>query len=341
MAGISALVTGSTGFIGSNLCRELLARGYTVRAFHRSTSSLRLLEGLDVEHALGDLTQPDTIQAAAEGMEVIFHAAAWMGGYNLIGQMYAVTVEGTRNVLQAARQAGVRRVIHTSSVAALGVPRTFPPNSAAQPACIDEQHTWNYRPDYYPYGYAKYLAEQEVQKAVAQGLDAVIVNPTLVFGAGDNYRQAGSIITQVAERRLSIATEGGVNCVHIADVVKGHLAALAVGKTGERYILGGENLTHLQLLQITAEVTGAPIPTLVMPAGLLRWLAFPAQLLHTFLTLPVSPELFRMAGTYFFYDLKKAESQLGLTQHSPVKDALAEAFEWFQVGKNKAIDPAQ
>ena len=117
-----------------------------------------------------------------QGIEVVFHAAAWMGGHDQPGRQYAVTVEGTRNMLQAARKAGVRRVVHTSSVAALGVPDAARQPNEAQ--LMNENHTWNYRPDYYPYGYAKYLAELEVQKAVAQGLDVVIVNPTLVFGAG-------------------------------------------------------------------------------------------------------------------------------------------------------------
>ena len=118
---MKVLVTGSTGFIGGALCQALAAQGHVVRAFHRPNSSLRRLEGLDVEHAQGDLTQPATLEAACAGMEVVFHAAAWMGGSE-VGRLYAVTVEGTRAVLQAAQRAGVRRVIHTSSVAALGVP---------------------------------------------------------------------------------------------------------------------------------------------------------------------------------------------------------------------------
>ncbi len=324
---MKVLVTGSTGFVGSNLCRALLERGHTVRAFHRPSSTLRLLEGLEVEHALGDLTQPETIQAAMEGVQVVFHAAAWMGGgNNQPGKQYAVTVEGTRALLQAALQSGVERVVHTSSVAALGLPIS----SNGPSALINENHTWNFRPDFYPYGYAKYLAEQEVQKAVAHGLDVVIVNPTLVFGAGDVYRQAGSIINQVAERRVSVAIEGGINAVHISDVIDGHLAALECGKTGQRYILGGENLTHLQLIQLIAEVTDAPGPNLVLPGRIIRPLAGPAYLLRAFLNLPISPELLRMAGYYFFYDLSKAETELGLANHRPAKDAITEAFAWFQ-----------
>ncbi len=332
MAGLKILVTGSTGFIGSHLCRRLVERGHRVRAFHRPTSTLRLLEGLDVEHVLGDLTRPETLQAAMSGVEAVFHAAAWMGGSDPTGQQYAVTVEGTRNLLQAAQKAGVHRIVHTSSAAALGVPGMSQPGllPGNEPALINEQHTWNYRPDYYPYGYAKYLAEQEVQKAVAQHMDIVIVNPTLVFGAGDVYRQASSLVTQVAERRLNVAVEGGINCVHVADVVDGHLAALAAGRTGERYILGGENLTHLTLLQRIAKITGAPEPGTVLPAGLVRRLARPAQALRAFLTLPVSPELLRLAGYFFYYDLSKSEKELGITHRRPIDEAIREAYEWFR-----------
>ncbi len=322
---MNILVTGSSGFIGSNLCRGLLAAGHTVRAFHRPSSKLLLLEDLPVEHTLGDLTQPETLVAAMEGIEIVFHAAAWMGGHEQGGRQYAVTVEGTRNVLQAARQAGVRRVVHTSSVAALGVPE-----ASRQPALLDEQHSWNYRPDYYPYGYAKYLAELEVQKAVALGLDAVIVNPSLVFGPGDLYRQAGSIISQVADRRVSLGIEGGINCVHVADIVAGQLAAMACGRSGERYILGGENLTHMQLLQIIAEVTSAPAPNLVIPSALLQGLSGLAQVFQNFLNLPVDPALLRLAGRYFYYDLQKAEKELGRVERRPVKEAIQEAYAWFQ-----------
>lgn len=322
-----ALVTGSTGFVGAHVVHGLLERGYRVRAFHRATSLMRLLDGLEVEHAIGDLTQPETIQAAMEGVDVVFHAAAWMGGSSPAGRQYAVTVEGTRDVLAAARAAGVRRVVHTSSVAALGVPNEI---SDGVTGLMNESHTWNFRPDFYPYGYAKYLAELEVQKAVASGLDAVIVNPSLVFGGGDVYRQSGSIITQVAERRITVAIEGGVNCVHIDDVVAGHLAALERGATGERYILGGENLSILELLSLIAEVTGVPAPNLVLPGWLVRSLGGPAHLLQGFLNVPISIDLLRLAGYNFFYDRSKAETVLGLTNCRPVREAIEEAAAWFQ-----------
>jgi len=326
---VNILVTGSSGFVGSNLCRVLLARGHHVRAFHRPSSVLRLLDGLAVEHALGDLTQPETLPSAVEGIEVIFHAAAWMGGRSGSGKQHAVTVEGTRSLLQAAQKAGVRRVVHTSSVAALGVPEA-PGKRPANPLLIHENHTWNYRPDWYPYGYAKYQAELEVQKAVAQGLDVVIVNPTVIFGPGDIYRQSSSIVNQVARRQISVTVEGGINIIHIADVTAGHLAALEQGRSGERYILGGENLHYSDLLRSIAEIAQVPVPQLALPAGLLRAAAGPAQHLQQFLHLPIAPELLRLAGYFFFYDTQKAQTQLDWKPAFSARQAIQDTYTWFK-----------
>jgi dihydroflavonol-4-reductase len=327
---LNILVTGSTGFIGAQLCRALVERGHTVRAFHRATSNLRLIADLAVEHAIGDLTQPETIQPAMQGVEVVFHTAAQLGG-DEPGRMYTVTVEGTRAILQAAREAGVRRVVHTSSVAALGVPEQVPASRGAAAALpLDENHTWNFRPDYWPYGYAKYLAELEVQKAVTAGLDVVIVNPTVVFGAGDIYRQDSSIVMQVARRKVNVLAEGGLNAVHISDVVDGHLAAMECGKCGERYILGGENLTYHELIRKIAVMVGAPVPILVLPGGLLRLVARPMRLLQPFLDLPVSASDLHLAGYYFYFETRKAQVELGLLPPRPVEDALLAAYGWFK-----------
>lgn len=318
------LVTGSTGFIGSSLCRALCAQGHQVFAFHRPTSTLRMLEDLPVEHLLGDLTRPETVADAVEGKDVVFHAAALLGGEQS-GRMYAVTVEGTRTVLQAALLAGVQRVVHTSSVAALGVPEYG--LSHALP--LDENHAWNFRPDYWPYGYAKHLAETEVQKAVAQGLDAVIVNPSVVFGSGDVYRQSSSMIVKTARRRLPALVEGGSNIVHIDDVVEGHLAALERGRCGERYILGGENLTHTQLLQQIAAMTGTNLPAVVLPASIARRLVLPLRLAQPFLDLPLSFRSFYLAGYQFFYNTARARETLGVPLARPAQQALQDAYDWF------------
>lgn len=324
---MNVLVTGSTGFVGSHLCQKLSAAGHQVRAFHRAASQMRGLEGLPVEHVIGDLTTPDSLYPALDGVEVVFHTAAWMGGNEQTGRRYTVTVEGTRSLLKAALKCGVRRVVHTSSAAAFGIPDQ---KNANPPLLLNEHHTWNYRADNYPYGYAKYLAELEVQKAVAAGQDAVIVNPTLIFGPGDLYRQSSSLITQVAEQRIPAAVKGGINCVSIEDVVEGHLAALEYGKTGERYILGGENLTFFQLLSLIANVVGRPEPSLMIPDRLVNALAGPLRMFQPFFTLPVSPELLHLVGYTFFYDTRKAQEELHLAPPRPVRDAIQDAYTWFQ-----------
>lgn len=322
---MKVLVTGSTGFIGGALCRALCAQGHTVVAFHRPTSALRLLEDLPVEHAIGDLTQPATIQTAMNEVEVVFHAGALLGT-SQPGRSYAVTVEGTQSVLQAARLAGVRRVVHTSSVAALGVPE---PGRRNGRGLLNENHSWNYRPDHWPYGYTKYLAEQEVQRAVSQGQDVVIVNPSIVFGAGDIYRQSSSPVVQVARQKIPFITEAGLNVVHVEDVVAGHLAALERGKRGERYILGGENLTVEALVSLISDLAGVPAPGMILLPGLVRFLSRALGATQSFLHLPVGVSELRLAGYYFYYETKKAQRELGLGQPKPARQALADALNWF------------
>lgn len=333
------LVTGSTGFIGSQLCRALVQEGHHVLAFHRASSSLRGLEGIPdcagqpaggcLEHVLGDLTQPDTLAAALPGVEAIFHTAGLVGAGSQPGRLYAVNVEGTRALLQAAQEAGVRRVVHTSSVAALGVP-------PGGPAPVDERHTWNFAPQRWQYGYAKYLAEMEVQKAVAAGLDVVIVNPAIVVGAGDFYNASRSILARAARRQVPFVVEGGSNVVHIADVVAGHIAALQRGRRGERYILSGQNLSHLEFIQAICAAAGVPAPSLVLPAGLMRAAARPLTWLQPFIDLPVSASLLYLAGYYFYYDNSKARDELGLPEPHPAAEAIHEALDWLKEQRDAA-----
>lgn len=324
---IRALVTGATGFIGSALCRALLEAGFEVRAFHRPTSNLLLIKDLPVEHAVGDLSQPASLLEAMQGVQVVFHAAALMGGRADTGRHYTVTVEGTRAVLEAALECGVERVVHTSSVAALGVPPQISGNAGAA-YMMDETHTWNYRPERWPYGYAKYLAELEVQKAAARGLDVVILNPTLVIGAGDLYRQSRSVVVQVAQRRLPVIVEGGLNVVSLKDTVAGHLAALQRGRRGERYILAGQNLTIAQLVEQIAEIAGVTPPRTLLPSGLVRRLAPFYGFLENWLPLPVSSSELYLAGRYFYYDAQKAKSTLEWACCVGVDQAIREAIDW-------------
>ncbi len=330
------LVTGSTGFIGASLCRALIAKGHQVRAFHRPTSTLKMLDDLPVEHFLGDLTQPDTLAPAMEGIEAVFHVAAMIGsGQDQEGRMYAVTVEGTRSVLKAAKQAGVRRVVHTSSVAALGIPElnSLEISSVGKAVFLNESHTWNLRPDYWPYGYSKYLAELEVQKALAEGLDVVIVNPTYVIGPGNIYGQTDSTVVQAARQKIPVLVEGGLNVVHISDVVAGQLAALEIGRTGERYILGGENLTIVQLIRKIADVAGVTVPTLILPGEVIRSLGWIAILAQSIIDLPFNARMSHLAGYYFYFDNTKSQLELRLQPPCSADQAILDAYNWFvQVG---------
>lgn len=322
------LVTGATGFVGSQLCRRLIALGHQVRAFHRPQSDLSALDGLSVEHALGDITEPETLPPAMEGIEAVFHTAAKLGKRRHPASQYAITVLGTRHVCQAALQAGVRRLVHTSSVAALGVPTEAPPG--ASPLLMDETHAFNFPPDWWPYGHAKHLAEQEIQEAVARGLDAVIVNPAVILGPGDVHCVSLRTVIQVAERRLPVAAPGGISVVHIDDVVQGHLAALEKGRTGERYILAGENLTIPAYLEIIAQTAGVSPPRLVLPAWLLRRLAPLGKQIERWFNLPFGTDALYKAGYYFYYDNGKATRELGLTSWHSAASAIRDAYAWYQ-----------
>ncbi len=331
------LVTGSTGFIGSQLCRALVEQGHRVLAFHRASSSLRGLEGIPgcheqpalsevagcLEHVIGDLNQADTLAAALQGVEVVFHTAGLTNPGAQAARLYNVNVEGTRNLLQAAQSAGVRRVVHTSSVSALGVPLT-----GVLP--VDENHAWNFPPQNWPYGYSKYLAEMEVQKAVAAGLDVVIVNPSIVAGAGDIYNGPRSIVARAARRQVPFAVEGGLNVVHIADVITGHIAAMQKGRRGERYLLCGQNLSHLEFLQTICAAAGVPGPSVVLPAGLVRRLPGLLNLLQSVVDFPISAGLLHLAGYFFYYNGSKARSELGLPEPRSAAEAIAEELAWLK-----------
>ncbi len=299
-----------------------------MRAFHRPNSSLLLLENLDVEHCIGDITQPDSLADALKDVEVVFHTAAKLGIPRDPDLIYTVTVAGTRNVLNAARAAGVRRVIHTSTVAALGVPEK-PNNKHIAPPAMNEYHTWNFPPQWWPYGHSKYLAEMEVQNAVANGLDAIIVNPALVIGAGDINRVGGNVIIKAAQGILIAAPPGGLNVVHIDDVVLGHLAALDRGRTGERYILGGENLSHMEFMQIVASVVGIQGPRAAIPEWLILGLAGSVERAAKFLPLPIGGDLLHKVGYFFYYDTHKAHQELGLSELKTTHSSIEDAYAWY------------
>lgn len=324
-----ALVTGSTGFLGSHLCQALLESGYRVRAFHRPSSALTLLEGLDVEYAVGDITQPATLEKAMLGVEAVFHTAGQVSYWRDSQLMYKITVGGTRNVLEAAETAGVQRVVYTSSVAALGVPEAAHVEGQSPPM-IDENHTWNYRPAWWRYGHAKHLAEMEVQRAVAQGLDVVITNPSIIFGPRDTNLTSGELVVQIAQGWGRFTIEGGMNVVHAADVARGHLYALKRGRTGERYILGGMNLPIEHLFRIIAEVADVPPASFKLPNILAHAMAPAFDLAKRLGISPYNGELLRLVGRFPYYDTSKAEMDLGFTWAYSAREMIQETYDWYQ-----------
>jgi dihydroflavonol-4-reductase len=260
---IRALVTGATGCVGANIVEALLARGYEVRALRRVSSKLDALAGLDPEYATGDVLDEASLRAAMAGCALVFHAAAiaqyWRNGPEAI---YAANVTGTRNVLRAARAQGVQRVVFTSSVAVLGVPTW-------RGHVLDESASFNLRPAQFHYGHSKVLAEAEVQRAVAEGLDVVIVNPVSVIGQRDVYFVGGEIL-RTAQRGLLIgAPPGGMGVVSARATGAGHVLAAERGRTGERYILNGENISHRALMTLAAEITGGRAPWMTIPRALM------------------------------------------------------------------------
>jgi dihydroflavonol-4-reductase len=256
--------------------------------------------------------------------ELVFHVAAmsqyWRSSKETI---YRVNVEGTRNVMQAALATGVERLVHTSSVAALG----YPPRGRL----ADESQPFPPELAWWPYGHSKYLAELEVHKAVAQGLPAVIVNPTIVIGPRDVNFISGSFIRASARGQLLAVPPGGSNMVHVDAVVTGQLAAGERGRLGERYILGGENLSHWDAALTIASVTGGPRPRFVLPRWSLPPLASLTDIFNALNPRPpyVAGEQIRLGGETFYVDNRKAVRELGLPQ-TPFRQAAADAYAWYQ-----------
>jgi dihydroflavonol-4-reductase len=318
-----AFITGATGFVGANLARLLLARGYDVRALVRPASRLDNLQGLDVETVEGNLCDP-SLAVLMQDCQVVFHVAAhyslWQSDRE---QLYYSNVLGTRNILAAAREAGVERTVYTSSVAAIGVPKDGSIANETYQSPVE-----NLVGDYKK---SKYWAEQEAQAAARSGQDVVIVNPSTPIGPWDiKPTPTGDIILRFLRRQMPFYLDTGLNLIHVQDVAQGHLLALEKGKTGDRYILGNENVTLGQMLDILSELTGVPGPKNTIPAWIPLGVAWVDEKILARLGKKPSVPLdgVRMSRQRMFYDATKAQQQLGLTQ-TPVKTALQESINWF------------
>lgn len=319
---VKALVTGATGFVGSHVVRALSEAGHEARALHRSSSRLDGLAGLSYETALGDVTDLDALRAASVGCDWVIHVAAvadyWRADK---ARMMDVNVEGTRRVLQAARENGVKRVVFTSSAAAVGFIKDRPAN---------ENDAFNQLPDDFPYGYSKVLAEAVVAEAVQAGQDVVIVNPVVVLGPGDLNVISGDFVLKVKRLQWTIPlTPGGVAVIDVRDVARMHLAAAEHGRVGERYILGTANYKYADWMRMIAEVVGAARPLLPTPGWALPPIAALFDMLRGLgIKLPVDGNQTRLGGQDIFFDFSKGWRELGEPQID-MRQSVEDTYRWY------------
>ena len=323
---MTALVTGATGFLGAAIVRRLLERGDAVRVLIRPQSDRSNIAGLPVEIAEGDLRAPETFAAALAGCRSLYHAAA---DYRLWTpkpeDLYRANVEGTCDLIRAATDAGVARIVYTSSVAALGRTADGSPADEETPVSLEDMIGH--------YKRSKYLAEDAVRKLIAEKLaPVVIVNPSTPIGPRDiKPTPTGRMIVEAAAGRMPAFVDTGLNIVHVDDVAAGHLLAHDRGKVGERYILGGEDMTLAAILREIARIVGRPPPRVRLPHNLVMPIAVAAEgwarLFRTgepFVTV----DGVRMAKKRMFFSPGKAQSALGYT-YRPAAEALRDAIAWF------------
>jgi dihydroflavonol-4-reductase len=320
------LVTGGSGFLGSAVVRALIARGVRVRALVRPSSPRGNFQGLDCEVVLGDLTDRSSLKAALKDVRYLFHVAA---DYRLWArdpsEIIRANVEGTLNLNREALAAGVERIVYTSSVAALRVAgATMPVDETA--ALTPEEAIGAYKR-------SKTMAERAVEEMILrEGLPAIIVSPTTPIGPRDiRPTPTGRILLDAARGKIPAFVDTGLNFVHVDDVAEGHLLAFEKGRIGERYILGGENLTLQQLLVAVAELAGRKAPRIKLPRAPLMPLAFAAERMARFtgkeplLTL----DGLRMSRYHMFFTSAKAERELGYRSR-PSREGVADALTWFR-----------
>ncbi len=320
-----ALVTGATGFVGAAVVRALLAEGWQVGVLVRAGSDRRNVAGLAVEQMVGDLTDTVSVERALEGCEAVFHVAA---DYRLWAprpqELYRTNVDGTANLLAAAQRAGVRRIVYTSSVATVGLPLDGRPGVEDTPVALADMIGH--------YKRSKFLAEARAREAAAAGVPVVIVNPSTPIGPGDvKPTPTGQIVLDAASGRTPAYVDTGLNIAHVEDVAAGHLLAFHHGRIGERYILGGEDMTLRQILTLIAQLVGRSPPRIRLPHGAVLPVAYVSELYAKLTGRPirVTLESVRMARKRMFFSSAKAARELGYRWRPP-EDAFADALRWFK-----------
>ena len=319
-----ALVLGSTGCIGNNIVRACLAAGWQVRAFHRPGSDTWMLDGLQVEHAVGDILEPATLVAAMRGCDVVFHAAAYYPRHSLdLPGALRTAVTGMRRVLAAAAEARIERLVYTSTLTTVG-----PPADAGRLAAECDF----YLPGSTDSAYfeTKWAMEGEAWRAAAQGQPVIIVNPTAVFGPWDVKPTTGEILVNVARGRFPVWLDLDVNVVDARDVGEGQRLAAERGRAGRRYILGGENLPVREALTIAAREAGVPPPRWKAPLGLVRGLVRAGEAAGRLPLVPPLPlEHFKTIGEWRAMDTARARAELGF-ETRPFVETVRDALAWFR-----------
>lgn len=319
-----ALVTGGTGFIGSNIALRLAERRWDVRILQRPSSSLELLEGGPFEFVCGDVLEPDTLPGAMQGIDVVFHAAGVVDYWNQgVERMYEVNVQGTRNIMEAALKSGIERVVHVSSTAAMGI---------HPDVLVDETCTFNVKAERFAYGHSKFQAEEIAFEYVKKGLPVVIVNPTTVIGPRDVRKVSSGMVVEVVKHCVPpLIPPGGINIVPICDAAQGTIEAAIKGRVGERYILGGENMSHLQLYQTIANVVGCGMKLKAMPHWQVSLIAGLTDMLQpqTSGPVPLTGTRLRLESQFFYYETTKARSTFNMPQ-TPLRVTIGRTYEWYE-----------
>jgi dihydroflavonol-4-reductase len=319
----TALVTGASGCVGSALAIRLQNRGVRVKTLVRSGSDTRVLEGIPVEEYTGDICDTGLLRKAMEGCDAVFHTAALVTfARKARKEQHRVNVLGTRAVVTGCLEAGVRSLIHTSSVTAIGIP---PPGTPAdETMAADRSHAGGYK-------LSKILAEDEVLDGVRRGLHAVIVNPSVIIGERDTRFHAGQLIRNIKRGRIPFYVRGGMNIVYVGDVAEGMIAATEQGRSGERYILAGENMTHEEIFRRTAALIGGRPPLAPFPLPLLSGIGRLVESVSSMIGVepPLTRDLAAIAGCYHWFTSAKAETELAF-KATPFDRTILAAYEWYR-----------